>query len=272
MSTRFHLIFQRFILFYLWLNRGAGQEVGRSCIMLEFKGKKIMVNKYQNRVYLTSIKLTSSSHLTAGLWNPSWSFWNGCIAFCGLDWGRSNWFATYFTVIIIIFKVFFCSAHLFNCHQFPFGPLWSTSLVLTENNLQRQMFYDSCHKSNLSLVAIWLHQGKNELLKVLGPNFSCIDDYYFVGQQHFHRPNALHRSRSWSIHGKNWSHKFSRRERSWRSSFLGIQCWPRSWCCYVYDWNCRRKSAVHWRLFPSGRQTFNGGRNPDCSTRYFNHS
>ena len=127
MSTRFHLIFQRFILFYLWLNRGAGQEVGRSCIMLEFKGKKIMVNKYQNRVYLTSIKLTSSSHLTAGLWNPSWSFWNGCIAFCGLDWGRSNWFATYFTVIIIIFKVFFAllicliviSFHLDHCGALP---------------------------------------------------------------------------------------------------------------------------------------------------------
>jgi cleavage and polyadenylation specificity factor subunit 3 len=25
-------------------NRGAGQEVGRSCIMLEFKGKKIMLD------------------------------------------------------------------------------------------------------------------------------------------------------------------------------------------------------------------------------------
>lgn len=25
------------------ISRGAGQEVGRSCIMIEFKGKKIMV-------------------------------------------------------------------------------------------------------------------------------------------------------------------------------------------------------------------------------------
>lgn len=27
----------------VFFQRGAGQEVGRSCIMLEFKGKKIMV-------------------------------------------------------------------------------------------------------------------------------------------------------------------------------------------------------------------------------------
>ncbi len=27
-------------------SRGAGQEVGRSCIMIEFKGKKIMVSQY----------------------------------------------------------------------------------------------------------------------------------------------------------------------------------------------------------------------------------
>ena len=39
---------------------GAGQEVGRSCIMLEFKGKKIMV----------------------GLWYSSWFIWNGCTAIC----------------------------------------------------------------------------------------------------------------------------------------------------------------------------------------------
>ena len=31
------------VSFIMEIFRGAGQEVGRSCIMLEFKGKKIMV-------------------------------------------------------------------------------------------------------------------------------------------------------------------------------------------------------------------------------------
>lgn len=31
-------------IFQFQFNRGAGQEVGRSCIMLEFKGKKIMLD------------------------------------------------------------------------------------------------------------------------------------------------------------------------------------------------------------------------------------
>ena len=35
-------IFPLFSLYYCCV-RGAGQEVGRSCIMLEFKNKKIMV-------------------------------------------------------------------------------------------------------------------------------------------------------------------------------------------------------------------------------------
>ena len=35
-------IFSLFPLYYCCV-RGAGQEVGRSCIMLEFKNKKIMV-------------------------------------------------------------------------------------------------------------------------------------------------------------------------------------------------------------------------------------
>lgn len=32
-------------MYVLFTLSGAGQEVGRSCIMLEFKGKKIMVRK-----------------------------------------------------------------------------------------------------------------------------------------------------------------------------------------------------------------------------------
>lgn len=32
-----------------FVNRGAGQEVGRSCILLEFKGKKVMVKIYKKK-------------------------------------------------------------------------------------------------------------------------------------------------------------------------------------------------------------------------------
>lgn len=52
LNTIYYLTY-KYIKFYNFLNilififnffRGAGQEVGRSCIMLEFKGKKIMVS------------------------------------------------------------------------------------------------------------------------------------------------------------------------------------------------------------------------------------
>ena len=41
-----------FDIIFCLLIRGAGQEVGRSCIMLEFKGKKIMVSFSNNLLQL----------------------------------------------------------------------------------------------------------------------------------------------------------------------------------------------------------------------------
>jgi hypothetical protein len=87
MSIDFKFVFGKFMgVFITLLFRGAGQEVGRSCIMLEFKGKKIMVNK---RVFVVqSLILIECGHFIdyvfdflAGLWNSSRFIGNGCTAF-----------------------------------------------------------------------------------------------------------------------------------------------------------------------------------------------
>lgn len=38
------LCYKILIVYFILYFRGAGQEVGRSCIVMEFKGKKIMVS------------------------------------------------------------------------------------------------------------------------------------------------------------------------------------------------------------------------------------
>lgn len=80
----------------LGLFRGAGQEVGRSCIMIEYKGKKIMVriNKLSKYDHL-QLKC-----LAAGLRNPSWTIWNGCSTFRRSNWGGWNRFASHISVSV----------------------------------------------------------------------------------------------------------------------------------------------------------------------------
>lgn len=60
------------------VSRGAGQEVGRSCIILEFKGRKIMVKQNRKIEIIHAGACSRVSFHLAGLWDPSRSGGNGC--------------------------------------------------------------------------------------------------------------------------------------------------------------------------------------------------
>lgn len=80
-KINFRVMFWKLNPITFCIYRGAGQEVGRSCIMLEFKGKTIMVMfllKKSNLVF----NVNNICHHLVGLWNSSWFIWHGCPAFC----------------------------------------------------------------------------------------------------------------------------------------------------------------------------------------------
>lgn len=108
-----------FSLYHVY-NRGAGQEVGRSCIILEFKGRKIMVgfllHGHSCLLLASGLSLISPS---AGLWYPPWFRGNGRFAIHWFDrprWNRS----TSHQSVSVIFWVMFRKVFITKLFLIPF--------------------------------------------------------------------------------------------------------------------------------------------------------
>lgn len=128
--------------FLLWLNRGAGQEVGRSCIILEFKGRKIMVSTALRSVLLL-MDLTDvfwhamSLQLDCGI-HPGLEGMDALPYIDLIDPAEidllliSQWVPFFERNISSQWHSNICWPSVFLC-QFSLGSLWSLAMVFTED-------------------------------------------------------------------------------------------------------------------------------------------
>lgn len=155
-------------LLFLCFNSGAGQEVGRSCIILEFKGRKIMVRYLcLSRVHFSleevpGALLCVSLQLDCGI-HPGLEGMDALPYIDLIDPAEidllliSQWvslvslsFAPNSVLVLFAWESGLLNTVeplllLFPPLKFPFGPLWCFAMVSTEDKLQRKNLHDTCN-------------------------------------------------------------------------------------------------------------------------------